>query len=498
MNKKKSLILAGMAMPLIFSVFLVNLQTAQPELIGAILRHSQSNMNTWFGSLKNLVTNRLPTSIVITPTLPPQHDVLDLPESLPAAPLLTESERLANITAEDVLEDPLNRINEEFKIKDELKDRVRFWFGIYTQFNRNTHVIHHTLYPWITYEILDFNEAIANGKGPTWLKVDKSNKYAKQRAQQIRLALKKLSINPNKKKSELEQMLTEKLKNLPGSRKKVYKIASEFLRTQLGQKDFFLGGLRRSTKYLPYMEETFSDADLPVDLTRMPFVESSFNERAESKVGASGIWQVMPATGRAYGLVSEAIDERNSPLKATKMASRLLRSYYRALGSWPLAITAYNHGIGNIEKAIKAAKTRDLAQIIDRYHQGDFKFASSNFFTCFLAALYAERYSEVVFPSFAREPALSHERFVITKGNLRLKHLITQGGLNVSEIIEHNLDLNRKVIHQIQLPQGFVLHLPPGTSSYLPERLRSRMRALPTEPGQITDQRPIPKETKGS
>ncbi|MGE0762899.1 MAG: lytic transglycosylase domain-containing protein [Bdellovibrionales bacterium] len=432
-------------------------------------------------------TNRKPSSFLPTPQLDKGQDLADLPAALPSAPVLGESERLERLTHNELLDDPMNRVNDEFNIPEGMRERVQFWFDIYTRHGRTTHVIHHTLYPWITYEILDFSEAIQTGKGPEWLRIDRANKYAKKRARDIRAALARLAANPGRRKNDLERHLVEVLKVVPGSRKKVYRTAAGMLRTQLGQKDFFISGLRRSSRYLPYMEETFFNAGLPLDLTRMPFVESSFNERAESKVGASGIWQVMPATGRAYGIVSEAIDERNSPLKATDMAARLLRSYRHALGSWPLAVTAYNHGIGNIEKAIRAARSRDLPTIIDRYHRGDFKFASSNFYACFLAALYAERYSEVAFPSVAREPALPHERFTITQGGLRLKHLADQGNLNMTKLLEQNLDLNRKYIRQISLPRGFVLHLPPGTSEYLPERLRARLKPASHAPSKISE-----------
>ena len=437
-----------------------------------------NNWQDWF--------NRKP-SYLPAPQLPPHDDLSDMPLNLPSAPNLAESERLERVNHEDILGDPMNRVNDEFNIPVGMEERVKFWFDIYTKHARSTHVFHHVLYPWVVYEVLDFSEAIKTGKGPEWLRIDRSNKYAKKRGGEIRAALKRLAANPARKKNDLEKHLVEVLKQVSGNRKKVYREAAAQMRSQLGQREFFISGLRRSSRYLPYMEEVFFQAGLPLDLTRMPFVESSFNEKAESKVGASGIWQVMPATGRAYGLVSEAIDERNSPLKATAMAARLLHSYRHALGSWPLAITAYNHGIGNIEKAIRGAKSRELPTIIKNYHRGDFKFASSNFYACFLAALYAERYSEVAFPSVAREPALPYERFVMTQSGVRLKHLIEQGGLNSAKVLEQNLDINRKFARQIALPRNFVLHLPPGSSEYLPQRLRRQMKPAPVTPSRVSE-----------
>jgi membrane-bound lytic murein transglycosylase D len=242
------------------------------------------------------------------------------------------------------------------------------------------------------------------------LRREAANKLVRKQMLEIRYGLKKLARRKSfENLSSVERELYDRLISVEGPRKRVFRMAAAQVRSQLGQKDFFQRGLVNSSRYLPYMEEEFKRIGLPVELTRMPFVESSFNEEARSKVGASGIWQIMPRTGKAYMIVNERIDERNSPLKATAAAGRLLQSYNRAMQSWPLTITSYNHGIGNIQKAVKAARSRDLATIIARYHQGDFKFASSNFYTCFLAALYAEKYHELIFKEIPREPLLERE-----------------------------------------------------------------------------------------
>ena len=90
------------------------------------------------------------------------------------------------------------------------------------------------------------------------------------------------------------------------------------LRSQLGQKDRFLEGYIASGRYLPTMEKIFAAEGLPWELTRLPFVESSFNLAARSKVGASGIWQFMRSTGRLYLKIRGELDERNDPIRATE------------------------------------------------------------------------------------------------------------------------------------------------------------------------------------
>lgn len=361
-----------------------------------------------------------------------------------------------------VLADFSHRMSDDFKIPEGLRERTAFWFDIYARYGEAHHIVHHIRYPWIVYKVVDTTDMLLYGRGPLWLRRDRGSKLAKKTASDVRSALRSLARRKNYTKlTPLERELYDKLMPLPGSRKAVFRLAAESVRTQLGQKDFFQRGLVNSSRYLPYMEEEFRRMGLPTELTRMPFVESSFNEAAYSKVGASGIWQIMPRTGKAYMMVNPLIDERNSPLKATVTAGKLLKSYYRAMDSWPLTITSYNHGIGNIQKAIRRAGSRDLATIIARYHQGDFKFASSNFFTCFLAALYTEKYSEMIFRDLPRKP-LQEREVIRISGRTKARYLTKVTGLSHDEILKYNLDLRGAIKSNGSIPRGFQLHLPMG------------------------------------
>lgn len=159
------------------------------------------------------------------------------------------------------------------------------------------------------------------------------------------------------------------------------------LRTQAGLADTFREAYRTSRLYLPRMERIFREHGLPPELTRIVFVESMFNIKARSKVGASGLWQLMPRTARAYLRVNRHVDERNSPFKATEAAAKILHSNYQELGNWPLAITAYNHGLGGMKRAVAQTGSRKLSVIIQEYRSPSFGFASSHFYAEFLAAL---------------------------------------------------------------------------------------------------------------
>ena len=116
-------------------------------------------------------------------------------------------------------------------------------------------------------------------------------------------------------------------------------------------------------------------------------MESSFNPEAYSKAGAAGIWQFTRSTGRRYLHVDYVVDERMDPFAATVAAAQLLEHNYQLTGTWPLALTAYNHGASSLRRASKQLGTTDIATIVRDYKGRSFGFASRNFYLSFLAAL---------------------------------------------------------------------------------------------------------------
>ena len=106
--------------------------------------------------------------------------------------------------------------------------------------------------------------------------------------------------------------------------------------------------------YFPIFEQALDQSGLPIELKYLPIIESALNPRAVSRVGATGLWQFMYATGKMYGLqINSLTDERRDPVKATYAATKYLKSLYSMFGDWSLAIAAYNCGPGNVNKAIR-------------------------------------------------------------------------------------------------------------------------------------------------
>jgi membrane-bound lytic murein transglycosylase D len=112
------------------------------------------------------------------------------------------------------------------------------------------------------------------------------------------------------------------------------------------------------------IERVFAAEGVPTILSRLPFVESMFVSRAQSKVGAVGAWQFMPATARLYLQMNPAVDSRIDTILAAEGAARMLRHDYEELRTWPLALTAYNHGRAGVARAVREVGTRDLGEIV--------------------------------------------------------------------------------------------------------------------------------------
>ena len=108
--------------------------------------------------------------------------------------------------------------------------------------------------------------------------------------------------------------------------------------------------------YMPIFEETFRAYNLPLELKYVAIIESALNPRAVSRVKATGMWQFMYATARSYGLeINSYVDERLDPFRSVDAAARYFRDAYNIFGDWSLAISSYNCGSGNVNKAIKRA-----------------------------------------------------------------------------------------------------------------------------------------------
>lgn len=111
-----------------------------------------------------------------------------------------------------------------------------------------------------------------------------------------------------------------------------------------------------SQYYFPLIEDELIKEGLPIELRALPIIESALSPSVASPMGAMGLWQFMPSTGKSYGLeVNSLVDERRDPVRSTQAACRYLKDLYAIYKDWTLAIAAYNCGPGNVNKAIARA-----------------------------------------------------------------------------------------------------------------------------------------------
>ncbi|WP_343523624.1 transglycosylase SLT domain-containing protein [Pedobacter sp.] len=155
------------------------------------------------------------------------------------------------------------------------------------------------------------------------------------------------------------------------------------------RKDMFGKMIGLSSYYFPIFDKALKDYNIPQEIKYLTIVESQMNPHAISRVGATGIWQFMFGTGKAYGLkMDNFVDERKDPIQASYAAAAYFRDAFEELGDWLLAIAAYNCGKGNVNRAIDKAGSRDF-WVIRQFLPKE----TRNYVPAFIAAVYVMNYS---------------------------------------------------------------------------------------------------------
>jgi len=190
-------------------------------------------------------------------------------------------------------------------------------------------------------------------------------------------------------------------------------------------------------------------------------------------VGAAGIWQFMPGTGRLYAMdVNALVDERRDPIASTRGAARFLRHNYERLEEeWPLAITAYNHGPAGVRRAIEETGTTDIGVIVERYHGPAFGFASRNFYAEFVAALDVDKHRQAYFGDLDVEKPDS-TRVVPLDRPVGIEVAARMAGTDRETVASLNPALMDLVVDgKRHIPAGYGLRLPSERSATFEERL---------------------------
>lgn len=342
-----------------------------------------------------------------------------------------------------------------------LKPQVEFWKHIFIT-SKYKVTLHDTVHMKI-YKVLDFQSLHNAYAGDTQTLSRLKKERTKREIKNIRATLKKLHRSGNSGQLTAEEKRTWKLFSDVKESKKFHRAAAKGrIRSQTGIGEKFRQGIQISGRYMAEMETIFRRAGLPIELTRLPLIESSFNIHAYSKVGAAGVWQFMRSTGRLYMRVDNLIDERRDPLLAAHAAAKLLKSNYAKLGHWPLAITAYNHGPGGIANAVKTVGSTDIARIIRSYKGRSFGFASRNFYPEFLAAIEIEKNANKYFNNVRRDPPFQYDEVYLTS-YLPLPVAARCANISSSQLITLNPAFGDRIRSgKLYIPSGYRLRIPDG------------------------------------
>jgi len=334
-----------------------------------------------------------------------------------------------------------------------LEPRVDFWKKIYTQYGADDVVIHDRFYVNLIYDVATEgtqNEKTANIKSA--LREIRSNLETPENLSPATAPI-------------LGAIAAQGLKLSPG----LIDDLLDNIHTQLGIKERFRDGVIRSGRYVDQFRQIMANQGVPTELALLPLVESSF-QNVRSKAGAVGVWQFTSGTGRSYMRITSKVDERMDPVRSSEAAARLLRDNYAALGAWPLAITAYNHGRGGMQSAQRLHGS-ELPTIIDEYRGPVFGYASMNFYSEFLAAVeiyenYPQYFGELALerpgsvpqnrPTMSaaktpakKAPAATTAKYKVRNGDT-LWEIAQRFGTSIATLMDRN-NLNKPVIYAGQI-----------------------------------------------
>jgi len=339
--------------------------------------------------------------------------------------------------------------SETFPLYPAIEPNVRFWIEAYSNFSTAEGILHDSNNLNIIYDVIELRPPEKHGAR----RVNKRRiKKAKNKYKRI---LRKLAKNPSTQDPEARIVAGLFGRNAGPAD---FRRAMHNIRCQTGQRDRFVMGLIRSGAYIDQIKEIFRSKGLPEDLAYLPHVESSFNTKAYSKFGAAGIWQFTRSTGKRFMTISYAMDERRDPIRSSEAAAELLKQNYEKLGNWPMALTAYNHGVSGLLRAKRSKGSYE--EIFKHYRRRRFKFASRNFYSEFLAA---------------REVANNYRRYfglVKLDDPVETREVLLEGYTTITELSRHfqvdketigrlNPALRPPVLkEQKHVPKGYALRLP--------------------------------------
>ena len=374
-----------------------------------------------------------------------------------------------------------------FPCPPELQDRVNFWIDIYSRWDSQDSVLHDALVPHRVYAVIEGRACGRKGNTP----------FIKDQKKRIAAELHTLAKQLDRSSPINSPYRRHLLKLFPSRSSAEIRRAASDIRCQSGNRDGFMAALRRFGTYGPLVRRVLKNSGLPSDIQYLPFVESSYNPKAYSRVGAAGLWQIMPATGRGLGLELDAtVDERLDPEAASWAAARYLKESRETLTEAarkkdrsvthselsPFVITSYNYGVNGMRRAINEIGP-DYMSVLNQYRSKKFQVAVKNFYSGFLAARHVARNQKKFFGEIQPGRPLRYHTLILDQP-VSISRVQGVFGLTEAQLKTLNPALTRFVWHGWRtIPDGYRLRLPARSGGWADHVARLRMMPLEVRHG---------------
>ncbi len=366
--------------------------------------------------------------------------------------------------------------DEVFPQPPELRPDVDFWISIFTRYDSDTGVLHDNRHLGVVYATMPMSSKLSRRE---------RQRRVGHRRKQLQAVLQSLAGG---KRDNLSAEEVRVLALWPDTvSDATLRNAVGRIRYQQGLSDRFRQGLARSGRWRDFIDAEFTALGVPTELAALPHVESSYNPDARSHVGASGIWQFTRSTGRRFMRVDHVVDERNDPFAATRGAGKLLAYNYSITGNWPMAITAYNHGLAGVRRAMRRYGDTNYVDILRNYDGRTFGFASRNFYVAFLAAKEVDQNPEKYFSGITRERPTPYAHASLA-AYLPVSELSTALAVTPAQLARYNPALQATVWQGSKhLPKGFGVRIPVSMLNAPIDELLAQIPADQWAPEQLPD-----------
>jgi membrane-bound lytic murein transglycosylase D len=254
-------------------------------------------------------------------------------------------------------------------------------------------------------------------------------------------------------------------------------VGVERVKAQRGIRERTEAGIKRSGRYIAYIQRVFRERGMPEELAYLPLVESSFDITARSSAGAMGMWQFMRRTGGQYMRVDRNLDERIDPIESTRAAASYLSQAHESLGNWPLAITSYNYGPAGIARAVAQIESDNLVDLINNYSHPNWGYAPKNFYAEFLVAVEIGKNYQQYFPGLQLDAPANFREVEVKRGS-SVTALASAAKLTKDEFLAWNPAISRNAR---TIPAGYQMKLPAdgGTQPVLQIAAAKRVEQKP-------------------